>query len=472
MPTIDVLNEWGLLTTAFGNHEFDYGIDRLLKQQDAANFPFLAVNIVEEATGQLPPWAQPSAIVMVNGVKVGIIGAALEITPELVNPNNVAGLDFLPAAPAVMAESERLRQMGVNVQLLLVHEGIAKGSNTVDGVKGVPWEGPLVTLANDLQGTTIDVLYGGHTHWNANTMVGHILLLESENAGKYFTVTQLLVANGDVVWAGGANRLSKNLGVPADPAVKAIVDKANADTAPLRNVVIGSQQFDILRDPTRLNESAMANMVADGMRWYFNVVADNDVDIAYTNSGGLRQDLKCDPPSGGEQSCEITWGEMFAVLPFGNSVVIEDLTGDQLKTALLNGFSPKCNSAISTGRFPAVSGLKVTFHCNGTTPVVDGMWLTPDGPGGVETPIGPADIVRMVTNDFMFAGGDGYTVFGQGTNVKFPGQLLLDVVIDYVKMFSPVGPTVDGRLLYNVSSSSPAVILQDFLTRLPLIWRR
>ena len=73
---------------------------------------------------------------------------------------------------------------------------------------------------------------------------------------------------------------------------------------------------------------------------------------------------------------------MFAVLPFGNSTVILTLTGAQLRTAFLNGFSPVCNSSIATGRFPQVSGLKVTFHCNGTTPVVDGMWKAPNGAGG------------------------------------------------------------------------------------------
>jgi 2',3'-cyclic-nucleotide 2'-phosphodiesterase (5'-nucleotidase family) len=339
-------------------------------------------------------------------------------------------------------------------------------------VAGAPFVGPLITLANDLQGTTIDLMMGGHTHWVTNTMVGHIAVIENQNAGINFSVSQLLVANGDVVWAGTATRLAKNQSVLPDPTVKAIVDIANTDTAPLRNVVIGSQLFDIKRDPTRLNESAMANMVGDAMRWYYTQVNNNNVDIAYSNSGGLRADVNCAPPSGGEQPCEITWGEMFAVLPFGNNNVIEDLTGAQLQTALLNGFSPKCDSAISTGRFPAVSGLKVTFHCDAATkkPVVDGMWKTPNGAGGVEIPIGPADVVRIVTNDFMFGGGDGYTVFGQGTNIKYPGQLLLDVAIDYVKAFSPVGPLVDGRLIFGGTMGPEAIQVQNPI-RLPLVRR-
>jgi 2',3'-cyclic-nucleotide 2'-phosphodiesterase (5'-nucleotidase family) len=185
----------------------------------------------------------------------------------------------------------------------------------------------------------------------------------------------------------------------------------------------------------------MGNMVADAMRLKYP-----GVDAAFTNSGGLRADVNCAPPSAGEQPCEITWCEMFSVLPFGNRTVILTLTGAQLEQAFLNGFSPVCNSAIATGRFPQISGLRVTYGCNGTAPVVTGMWKTPQGIGGPETTIGPTDTVRFVTNDFMYTGGDGYTVFAQGTNVAQPGDDLLQVAVDYVTANSPVGPVVEGRI--------------------------
>jgi len=138
-------------------------------------------------------------------------------------------------------------------------------------------------------------------------------------------------------------------------------------------------------------------------------------------------------------------GEMFSVLPFGNRTVILTLTGAQLEQAFLKGFSPSCNPAVSTGRFPQVSGLRATFSCNGTTPLVTGMWRTPAGPGGAQAPIGPADPVRLVTNDFMYTGGDGYTVFSQGTDVLQPGDDLLEGTIGHVAANSPVGPVVEGR---------------------------
>jgi len=166
------------------------------------------------------------------------------------------------------------------------------------------------------------------------------------------------------------------------------------------------------------------------------------VEAAITNSGGLRADILSAPPSANEQPGEITWGEVFAVLPFGNRTVILTLTGEQLTAALRNGFSPVCDPLIATGRFPQVAGLKIDFSCNGTTPIVKSISKAPDGPDGPLTPVGPADTVRFVTNDFMFTGGDGYTAFADGTDVLQPGDGLLEITIDYITANSPILPEV------------------------------
>ena len=441
-PAIDVENAWGLDATSYGNHEFDYGLARLLSHQQRADFPFLATNIVDAATGRTPDWVTPSKVFRVNGVKVGVIGAELEQTPELVSAGATAGLAFLDEGPRIAAESRRLSRQGVKVQVVVIHEGTATGANPIGNTPGVPWDGPILQIADQLQGTTVDAMIVGHTHRISNLMRGRILITEGINAGASYSVLQLMVRAGDVAWAGGATRVAKTVGVTPRADVQTIIDAANAETAVLRNQVIGSQANDILRDPTRLSESAMGNLVADAMRGKYP-----GVDAAITNSGGLRADLVCSPPSAGEAVCEITWGEMFSVLPFGNRTVILTLTGAQLEQAFLNGFSPACNPAIATGRFPQVSGLRATFTCSGTTPVVTGLWKTPDGVGGPETPIGPADTVRIVTNDFMYTGGDGYTAFAGGTNVLQPGDDLLQVAVDYVTAKSPVDPVVQGRVV-------------------------
>ncbi len=436
IPAIDVENAWGLDATSYGNHEFDYGVERLLKQQARADFPFLATNIVETATGKAPSWVRPSAVFRVNGVKVGVIGAGLKETPELVSAGATAGLTFLDEAEQIRKESERLRRDGVRVQIVVIHQGTALGSNAVDGKSPVPWEGPIIGITQALQDTTVDAVIAGHTHRVSNLMVGKILVTEGINAGASYSVLQLMVKGGDVTWAGGSTRVATTLGVTPRPDVKAIVDDANAQTAVLRNQVIGTQSADIKRDPTRLSESQMGNLVADAMRDKYP-----GIDAALTNSGGLRADLNVTPPSASEQPGEITWGEVFAVLPFGNRTVIETLTGAQLGQALLNGLSPACNPQIATGRFPQVSGLKISYTCNGTTPVITELSKVPGGA------IGPNDTIRIVTNDFMFTGGDGYTALTGGTNVQQPGDGLLDVVIDSIKANSPVSAAVEGRIV-------------------------
>ena len=138
MPAIDVENLWGLDATSYGNHEFDYGTTRLLAQQARADFPFLATNIVDSATGKAPPWVTPSKVFNVNGTKVGVIGAELLNTPELVSAGNTAGLTFLPEAERIKAESERLRKQGVKVQVVVIHQGTNVGTNNQGNTVGTP----------------------------------------------------------------------------------------------------------------------------------------------------------------------------------------------------------------------------------------------------------------------------------------------------------------------------------------------
>jgi 2',3'-cyclic-nucleotide 2'-phosphodiesterase (5'-nucleotidase family)/predicted AlkP superfamily phosphohydrolase/phosphomutase len=436
VPAIDVENAWGLDATAFGNHEFDYGIARILMHEQRANFPFLSANIVAADTGREPDWVKPSYVMRVNGVRVGVIGATVRNTPELVAAGNTAGLLFLDEADRIRRESANLRRQGVDVQVVVIHEGSAAGTNTVGATPGTPWTGPINNIVGKLQDSEVDLVIAGHTHRIANHVVGRIPVIEGVNAGGSYSVAQLFVSNGDVAWVGGATRIAKNLGVKPRADVQAIVDKANADTAVLRNKVIGKQSIDIRRDLNRLKESAMGNLVTDAMRDKYP-----GVDAAITNSGGLRADILMAPPSASEAVGEITWGEVFAVLPFGNRSVIETLTYAQLVAGLENGFKPPCGDvAGGTGRTPQISGIKVTFHCNGTVPVVDQVLKG-------TTPMAAGDTIRVVTNDFMYTGGDGYTAFAGGTDVLQPGDDLQQVTVDYITAHSPVAPVVEGRVV-------------------------
>ena len=112
-PAIDVENAWGLDATSYGNHEFDYGIERLLMQQERANFPFLATNIVDETHRRGTRLGAAVGGVPVNGVKVGVIGAGLENTPELVSAGRHRGPEVPAGGRADPRGVQRLRRQGV-----------------------------------------------------------------------------------------------------------------------------------------------------------------------------------------------------------------------------------------------------------------------------------------------------------------------------------------------------------------------
>ena len=173
---------------------------------------------------------------------------------------------------------------------------------------------------------------------------------------------------------------------------------------------------------------------------------------------GCAQNLVCTPPSAGEQPGEITWGEVFAVLPFGNRSVILTLTGAQLKAAFVNGFTPFCDPAFAggTGRFPQISGLKVQFHCDGQLPVDRRRCGRPRAASAAGHAVGDADTdpdrhQRLHVHRRRRLHG---FLAGTGPNVSQPGDDLLQVTIDYITANSPVGPVVDGRIDRAVISTS------------------
>ena len=208
-------------------------------------------------------------------------------------------------------------------------------------------------------------------------MRGKIPIIEGINAGTSYSVLQLMVRDGDVAWAGGATRVAKDLGVA--PAGRRQGDRRRRERPDGRSSAtrsIGTQVVDIRRDPTRRHESAMGNMVADAMREKYP-----GVEAAYTNSGGLRADLPCSPPTRGRgDRARSRWGEMFAVLPFGNRDGHRDAhrgaDEDRVRERLLGRSATRRSAPAGSRRSPAS---RSQFHCDGTRPpVIDGIWKTPE----------------------------------------------------------------------------------------------
>ena len=297
MPTIDVENAWGLDATAFGNHEFDYGVDADPQaRRRGSNFPFLSANIVETATGQPPACVKPSTVFRVNGVCVGVIGATVKNTPELVAAGNTAGLSFLDEAERIKRESQRAARAGRQGPGRRHPRGRAAAAPTRSTASpAAPWDGPDHRRSSTRCRTRPSTSWSPGTRTgSANTVVGTIPVVEGFNAGVSYSVAQLMVDDGDVAVGGRGDADGQEPRRRRQrPDVKAIVDKANADT--LRRCatrVIGSADDRHPARPDRLQESAMGNLVADAMRDKYA-----EADAAITNSGGLRADIFRSPPS-------------------------------------------------------------------------------------------------------------------------------------------------------------------------------
>ena len=232
MPAIDVENLWGLDATSLGNHEFDYGVERLLEHIDRADFPFLATNVVEESTGELPDWLDA-----VEGVhrqrhqgrrhrRRARVDARARLRRRDRGPRRSS-----PKARGSRPSPSGSRRSASTSRSSSSTRGPRSAPNPIGQTPGVAWEGPILDIADQLQDTTVDAMIVGHTHRVSNLMRGHILITEGINAGTSYSVLQLMVKDGDVAWAGGATRVAKTLGVARRADVQAVVAAANAEVA-------------------------------------------------------------------------------------------------------------------------------------------------------------------------------------------------------------------------------------------------
>ncbi|MGI8538075.1 MAG: bifunctional metallophosphatase/5'-nucleotidase [Mycobacteriales bacterium] len=412
--TVDVYNAIGVDAAAVGNHEFDYGQDVLAQRVAQADFPFLAANIVDERTGAAPAGISPYVIEKMQGVKVGVIGVANPDTKSVTLPAATQGLRFLDlaeSAAAVNAAVAELRAQKVETIVVTAHQGLESATG-----------GGLAELVGQLSGE-IDLVLGGHIPLEFDTVINGIPVVQSFGNTRGYSDVTLTVdrATKDVV--GVVTELDATFveGVDPDPEVQAIIDRYQAQLGAELGQTVGEATMSILRGESgsRAVESEMGNFVTDAMRTHLD-----GVDIAVTNAGGLRADIDAGP---------ITLEELYAVLPFNNTLVTMDLTGTQVRQVLEEG----ANSRFGTVQ---VSGL--TWAYDASAPFGSRVTsVTLDG-----TPLGPNTTHRVATNNFMASGGDGFTTLTKGANTVDTGISLVETVVRYLANNSPVNPQVEGRL--------------------------
>jgi 5'-nucleotidase len=481
-PTVLVSNMMNVDLASVGNHEFDEGSGELLRIQNGgchpvdgcaaapyalpdgsttdtypgADFQYLSANVVVDATGKtLFPAYAVERFRSDSGKKfsIGFIGEVLESTPTIVTPTGVAGLTFQDEADAANRAVAQLRARGVKTSVLVIHQGGFQTSPAaLNGCTGNLAGSDILDIASRLD-PSIKVIVSAHTHAEYRCTIttdGVTRLITSASSfGRVLSDITLTIDDrtGGLVQASAENLIVDNalnpVGTPRipdpskeDPQVAAVVAQYVSAAAPLANAVIGRAQGDLTRTGSAFGESTLGDVIADAQFVATQPVGLGEADLAFMNPGGIRNDLLFNAiSSGGEAPGEVTYGEAFSVQPFGNSLVTKTMTGDMIRRLLEQQFVG-CGGQ-TTQRILQVS-ISFSYEQNAagaTCPdKIGDMWVN-----GVL--VNPTDTFRVTMNSFLAAGGDGFTVFNEGTDA-LGGAIDLDALVDEFGAAEPGGIAV------------------------------
>jgi 5'-nucleotidase len=478
-----------------GNHEFDEGSAELLRVQNGgchptdgcaaapyklanggttnvypgADFQYLSTNVVVDATGQtLFPETAIKQFNSTDGkrkVKIGFIGETLEGTPTIVTPSGVAGLTFQDEADAANRAVAALADKGVKIPILVVHQGGFQSSapTAVNGCAGNLAGSDIVEIASRLD-PAIKVIVSAHTHaeYRCSITIDGVtrLITSASSFGRVLSdITLTIDQNNDkLVSADAINMLIRNAtntpgpGVTplrdptlADAQVQSVVDQYVAAAAPLANRVVGSITETLLSardsggDPDADGEAPLGNIIADSQLEATAAPLKGGAVIAFMNPGGIRAPLTYGGPGGGVPD-PVTYGELFTVQPFGNTLVVKTCTGAQIQALLEQQQFPTIPG--SPQRVLTVShGFNYTWDASGPAGnKVINSTVTLNG-----APIVDSQSYRVEMNNFLATGGDGFTVFAACTD-QLGGDVDLDAIVAYFGVHSPVSPPTDNRI--------------------------
>ncbi|MGN6502055.1 MAG: 5'-nucleotidase C-terminal domain-containing protein, partial [Pseudolysinimonas sp.] len=438
-PTIDAFNAMGLDASSFGNHEFDQGRadvdDRILQQAD---WPYLAANLYDKATGK--PAYQQYEVREFGDVSIGFVGAVTEDLTSLVSPAGISTLDVRPIVPEINRVADQLSDGDpangeADVVVLLVHEGAAT-TDIASATDDSPF-GRIVTGAD----ANIDMIISGHTHLAYDHEIPipgtdkvRPVISAGQYGEKYAHTTlvvdpdsgELLSAQSDILPLVGA--------APPDPTVAQIVADAKAKADVLGAEQLGTITRDIRRatqpsGENRGGESTIGNLIADAQ---LAAASDLGAQLALMNPGGIRADLTYAPDG------VVTYKEAATVQPFANTLVTLKLTGAQLKAVLEQQWQPS-GAARPFLKLGVSSGFEYVYDPTAAAGAhITHMYL--DG-----APVASDQVITVVTNSFLAAGGDNFTAFTSGTGKADSGRIDLDAFVAYIKANAPLTPDLAQR---------------------------
>ena len=435
---VDIMNQVGYDYATFGNHEFDYGMDVALSLLEKSNAKYLSCNFTDLKENK--PVADAYAMETFGSLKVAFVGVSTPETFTKSTPtyfqdaegNYIYGFceggNGQDLYNAVQNAVDAAVKEGADVVIALGHCGIDEQSS--------PWTSREI-IANT---TGLDAFIDGHSH---STIPGETVKDKSGN-DVVLTSTGTKLANIGKMTITAEGQVSTELVngyTEVDAETDAFVKNIQAQYEDKLNEVVAKSDVDlVVMDPAtgnrliRNQETNLGNLCADAYRTVLGA------DIAFVNGGGIRADI----PAG-----DITYGQVIAVHPFGNTACVVEATGQEIADALE---MTARSTPGENGGFLQVSGLKYTIDLNIASSVKlddKSMFVAVEGlrrvkniqvlnQAGEYEPLDLEKTYKLASHNYMLkSGGDGINMFMDNKvlqdEVMIDNQVLITYVRDYLK---------------------------------------
>ncbi len=410
---VDMRNLVGYDAGVVGNHEFDLGRENARALARRSNYPVLAADILNEK-GE--PEFNPGPVILERGgLRVGVIGVSCADLFDVTANNRTAGLSLRDQEKVAR---EQIAQLDPKVDLIVLisHSGI----------------GADKALARKLAGSGLDVIVGAHSHTRLKEPVveGGILIVQAGSHLQYLGRLDLRVANHRVegyeghlveLTADDASAAPEAAAAaplpPADPKLTALVATYKAKIDEEYGRVIGTLAVDWKRGG---GESNIGDWITDALR------ARAGADVAFLNNGSIRKDLPAGP---------IRLIDIHEILPFANTLVTFDLTGEQIR-AIAQRFADSAGAGEGGG--VQMSGLSFGWRRVGDHVEVEDLRV-----GG--QPVDPARTYKAAAADFVAMKAQQYLNLPP-PQTKYVGLGVTDAVVEAVKQAGTISARVEGRM--------------------------
>ncbi|XP_062323348.1 5'-nucleotidase [Osmerus eperlanus] len=450
------MNKLGYDAMALGNHEFDNGVEGLIKPfLQHVQCTVLSANIKpdDKLAPQMSGHFFPFKIFEVDSQKVGVVGYTSHETPALSQPG--PNVQFQEEVSALQIQVNKLLSLGVNKIIALGHSGFAMDQEIARRVSGV------------------DVVIGGHSNTflytgqapSSEVPAGlYPFLVKSEDGrdvpvvqayafGKYLGYLKVTFSDtGDVLKATG-NPILLDSTVPEDPDILADVQEWKKNLANYSSQYVG-QTLVYLNgtfQECRFRECNLGNLICDAMVHHNIKYADelqwNHVSSCILNGGGIRTSIDERSRNG-----SITMEDLIAVLPFGGTFDMVQMKG----TTLLKVFEHSVRRyGGSTGEFLQVSGFHVEYDTSRAPGerVKSVSVLCTSCRVPIFEALDPNRLYKMVLPSYLVEGGDGFSMIKEERLKHDSGDLDIAVLASYISERKKVHPAVEGRIRMFSSSS-------------------